>query len=161
MRLISFFLVLLAFEIHGQNRIPDDLERLNLQRERKIAEVNRIYLRELEELKVRYTKEGDLEMANKILAVISSFELKEEDETWYLKVTKWRWESGGVLTLRSNGKATHTLWKYPGKWEKQDDGSIRLESNTANAFRVVFEDGVGKVTALRTGSKTIITPLSE
>ena len=45
-------------------KIPFELERLNNQRDRKIEEINQIYKKQLESLKVKYTKAGNLDAAN-------------------------------------------------------------------------------------------------
>jgi hypothetical protein len=42
--------------------IPFELERLNNQRDRKIEEINQIYKKQLESLKVKYTKVGNLDV---------------------------------------------------------------------------------------------------
>jgi hypothetical protein len=43
----------------------------------------------------------------------------------------------------------------------EPDGSMRLESDSKKVFRVVFEDGIGKVKHLASGSTTVIKPLSK
>lgn len=74
--------------------------------------------------------------------------------------TRWKWGTGGELVLKENGVATHTIWKKAGKWRKEDDGSLRLESDSGKEFVVIFKDGIGHVTYLKTGSKTTIIPVN-
>ena len=52
------------------SELPTDVQNLISKREKAIAEIDRIYVRELEELKVKYTKAGDLDSANAIVSLI-------------------------------------------------------------------------------------------
>jgi hypothetical protein len=156
--IILFTFTLSLFQARGDT--PPELKRIQEQRDRKIEEIDRIYLRELEVLKIRYTKQGDLESANLVNDIIQSLGSEEVDELPDDgKTTRWEWGSGGILTLRPSGIATHTLWKQQGKWQREADGSIRLENDGALAFRIVFEEEIGRVTALRGGATTTIKPL--
>ncbi len=156
--IILFALAVSLIQVRGDT--PPELMRLQEQRDRKIEEIDRVYLRELEALKTKLTKQGDLENANIVNDIIQSIAAEREEEMPDAKgITRWEWGSGGILTLRPNGVATHTLWKQPGKWRREADGSIRLENSAALSFRIIFEDDLGKVTALRGGAMTTIKPI--
>lgn len=132
--------------------LPFELKRLNEQRDRKIAEINRIYKQQLEELKTKYTKEGNLDAANQVVSILDQLDPAAEPE----EETRWEWGSGGELVLRPNGVATHTIWKRNGKWRRGDDGLIRLESDSGKAFTIRIEGDLGHVLGLRDGKRTII-----
>jgi hypothetical protein len=152
--IILFALAASLNQVRGDT--PPELKRLQEQRDRKIEEIDRVYLRELETLKIRYTKQGDLESANLVNDIIQSMITDKADKLPDTgEVTRWEWGSGGILTLSPEGVARHTGWNQPGKWRRESDGSIRLETGS-RAFRIVFEDDIGKVTALRGGATTTI-----
>ena len=131
-------------------KIPFELERLNNQRDRKIEEINQIYKKQLESLKVKYTKAGNLDAANQVAAILKELGPTKEKET------RWEWGSGGELVLRPNGVATHTIWKRNGKWSREEDGSIRLESDLGKIFIIQIEGSMGYVTKFSDGKRTTI-----
>jgi len=149
--LLILFILFVLPATHG-SELPHELERLNEQRERKIAEIDRIYKQQLEELKIKYTKSGNLDAANQIVAILKELDPVAEPEA----ETRWEWGSGGELVLRPNGVATHTIWNRNGKWRREDDGSIRLQSDSGKAFTIRVEGNLGHVLSLRDSKRTVI-----
>ncbi|MDA7659759.1 hypothetical protein N8651_04030 [Akkermansiaceae bacterium] len=145
-----FYFLLMTAVFATAEKIPFELERLNNQRDRKIEEINQIYKKQLESLKVKYTKAGNLDAANQVAAILKELGPTKEKET------RWEWGSGGELVLRPNGVATHTIWKRNGKWSRQEDGSIRLESDLGKIFIIQIEGSMGHVTKFSDGKRTTI-----
>jgi len=151
---IFILVVLSSTVLHAADPIPLELELLQDQRDQKIDEINRIYKEQLEKLKIKYTKQGNLDAANKVVEILKMLPISSLPE----KETRWKWGSGGELVLKPNGIATHTIWKRSGKWRKEEDGSLRLESDIRKEFKVTFKDGVGHVVSLGGGGRTTIVP---
>jgi len=159
MKTTAAILTLFLSVLQANGEPLPELARLQEQRAIKIAGIDRIYLGELEKLKSKYMKQGELENANVVNEIIESMKPVDPLEDIGKNTTRWEWGSGGFLTLRPNGVATHTIWKGPGRWQRNDDGSILLESDPrgGKAFKIVFKNGVGKVTvAGKAGSGTTI-----
>lgn len=87
---------------------PPEIEALQAQRSRKIDEINRIYQQELEKIKLKYTKLGNLDAANIAAALIKSLDAEMPAEKRVEKDTRWIWGSGGELVLKRDGSATHS-----------------------------------------------------
>lgn len=121
--------------------IPPELERLNAQRARQISEIDKIYMGQLELLKIKFTKAGDLDAANQVAAILKKMAPVEEAD----RETHWEWGSGGQLVLRQDGVATHTVWTKNGKWRREADGTIRLESSSGRVFIIRIDGNVGQV----------------
>ena len=132
--------------------IPPELERLNAQRARQIAEIDKVYMSQLELLKIKFTKAGDLDAANQVVAILKKMAPVEEAD----RETRWEWGSGGQLVLRQDGVATHTVWKKNGKWRKEADGTIRLESDIGRVFSIRIDGDVGQVIDIQGGKGTTI-----
>jgi hypothetical protein len=157
---VAIFTLFLSVLQADEMPLPE-LARLQEQRAIKIAEIDRIYIGQLEKLKSKYMKQSELESANLVNEIIELMNspLQEIGK----KTTRWEWGSGGILTLRPNGVATHTIWKGLGRWQRNDDGSILLKSDPegGKVFKIVFENGVGNVTLPgKEGSKTTIKLLN-
>jgi hypothetical protein len=121
--------------------IPPELERLNEQRARQISEIDKVYMRQLELLKTKFTKAGNLDAANQVVAILDKMAPAKEAD----KETRWVWSGGGELVLHPNGVATHTVWKKNGKWSKDADGSIRLESDVGLKSTIRINGNTGIV----------------
>jgi hypothetical protein len=121
--------------------IPPELERLNEQRARQIAEIDKIYMRQLELLKTKFTKAGNLDAANQVVAILDKMAPAKEAE----KETRWVWGDGNELVLLPNGVATHTSWIKNGKWRKDADGLIRLESDVGLKSTIRIDGNKGIV----------------
>lgn len=83
---------LLAFCPAFAAEIPAELERLNAQRARQIAEIDKNYISQLELLKIKLTKAGNLDAANQVVALLRHFAAEyilgsyaytgQDDGTW-------------------------------------------------------------------------------
>ena len=156
--ILTLVAALLSLVLAKAEGLPSELASLQEKRERKIAEIDRIYLQELEKLKITYTKRGDLESANLVVSIIAALTKGTDGENWMEKDTRWLWGSGGELVLRKNGTASHTGWNRPGSWRKKDDHTILLDG-PHGSIRITFdEDGIGRAVHLATGNITSVTP---
>lgn len=70
---ITIFFVLLN-NINAEQTMPPDVLAIIRQRESAIEKINKIYTSKLEEMKNKYTKQGDLEVAVSISNLINSTE---------------------------------------------------------------------------------------
>lgn len=135
--------------------LPHDVVKVKSQRDAKVDEIDRVYLAELEKLRAKHENEGT-GAAPAIAKLIA--QIREEGQQRTVPDTRWAWGSGGSLTLYGSGKARHTAWTKDGKWTKQEDGSVLLESPTGLAFTITFDkSGIGRVKALDGRSSTTIT----
>ena len=124
--------------------VPPELQSLQEQRTREIAKIDTIYKRQLETLKRKYTKAGNLEAANQVAAVLSKLELEDS-----FKVEgAWVWKGldaigPNELVLRPNGVATFTYWHGNGKWSEDKPGVLRITSDAGRIFEFTIRDGIG------------------
>ena len=86
--IILFFLVLSSV---GAAELPFELKRLNEQRERKIAEIDIVYKQQLEKLKTKYTKAGNLEAANQVVDTLQRLNPVAKE---MLSGTRWSMDGG-------------------------------------------------------------------
>ena len=74
------------------------------------------------------------------------------------KDTRWKWGSGGYITLKRNGDAIHDRWRGGvGKWERNEDGSLSLTGPTGKLFSVKFTSENSATVIGPTGGSTEIT----
>lgn len=139
--------------------LPHDVVKLKSQRDAKVAEIDRVFIAELEKLKTKYTKEGNHDAASGIAKLIADthgpdpFAKTDAEKV----VTRYKWGTGGELTLYGTGRAKHSAWEKDGTWRKTEDGTILLESGNGLAFKVTFDnDGVGQVKSLKDSATTTI-----
>jgi hypothetical protein len=71
--------ILLVMNCMG-NELPPEAKRLEQQRNEAVLRIDSTYSKELEKIKVMYTKRGDLEAANAINELISKIDLKEANQ---------------------------------------------------------------------------------
>jgi len=121
--------------------IPPELERLNAQRARQFSEIDKVYMSQLELLKIKFTKAGNLDAANQVVAILEKMAPAKEAD----KETRWIWGGGGELVLYPSGIATHTVWKKNGKWRRDADGLIRLESDVGLKSTIRIDGNIGIV----------------
>ncbi|MDA7514601.1 hypothetical protein N8513_01250 [bacterium] len=132
--------LLLALPSTSGGEVPRELERLNEQRSRKIAEIDRIYKQQLETLKAKYTKAGDLNAANQVVAILRGFE-SDDPPTM---AGDWEWRGLGELILQPNGVAKFRFWKGNGQWSEEKPGVIRVTSDSGRIFEFTVKNGVGR-----------------
>lgn len=109
---------------HAQavQNLPPDVSSVIAQRDAEIRRINRIYVAELERLKVSYTKRGDLK--NAVLVVKLVKEMKAELEI----VGRWSFDFRGktrAYTFHENGSMTGTYAVsgsvFKGTWKADGD----------------------------------------
>jgi hypothetical protein len=143
---------------------PTELESLRSgwkeARIRALEPVDRKYLAALETLKARLTKAGDLDGAVKVGKEIEAVSVWFSDSSLDEKriESRWKWGSGGTLTLMSDGKARHSAWSGYGAWSKLKNGNLVIQSSNGTAFLAVLDSsGSGVVTALDGSGTTSIS----
>ena len=121
-----------------------DLETLIQSYEREkarvLAPVEQKYEQALEELKLKYTKAGQLDEAVAVAAILNERKgLRSGD--WLRKAkTTWKWHSGGQLDILPNGESAHSKWKARGTWKRLDETSIQIINDREQMFTVVFNE---------------------
>lgn len=149
---LPIIIILLALPITAFGEIPTELNQINEQRARKIAEIDRIYKQQLETLRTKYTKAGDLDAANQVAAILHSL----EGDKPATMAGIWEWRGLGELTLQQNGVAKFRWWEGNGKWTEDKQGVIRVTSDTGRIFEFVVKDNIGKGTHPATGKPITI-----
>jgi hypothetical protein len=137
----------------SKDDLPAELIAIQEYRSNEIREIDKECLKRLDALKKKFMRNGDLDSANQVDAMIK--ELSPQG-VFKNSTTKWRWATGGELVLQKDGVATHTSWNRPGSWELNEDETITLKSEMGT-FTIKFnEHGDGVVTHI-SGSRTAIT----
>ena len=139
------------------------VEAYEREKDRVLAPLDSNFEKALSELKVSYTQAGNLNGALAADALIKarvrgdSVVEKADGESKEKKATRWKWGSGGELTINANGTAKHSSWKRSAIWEQQPDGSLVMMSETGRHTIEFLADG----TALVKGRvrDTALTPI--
>ena len=124
------FLTALPFGLSSGNELPPDVQRLLSQRDAAVTKIDRVFVDQLEKLKVQYTKEANLEAANATVTLIEKFRIdedKRDDQSEALssifgKTFSWSADgrdAGNRLILLKGGKGTFAgvaiTWENIGK----------------------------------------------
>ena len=107
------------------SELPSDVKQLLSNRNDAVARIDEIFVQELEKLKVKYAKMGDLESANKTVDLIEKYSKetlktmpKIEDELigrWLVSSsTGWR----GALHFMPSGKVNDGKWSIVNNGKK-------------------------------------------
>lgn len=131
------FLILLSSSCIFANELPSDAKWLTAKRAEAIEKIDRTYVKELEKLKVKYTKKGDLDSANAIVALMedksipfrqkSSASSKLFDE---IVNTGWKYYHPGGnngFVLERSGTLEAERWWGICKWRVISDSEILIE----------------------------------
>jgi hypothetical protein len=127
---ISSISLLLAAVLAG-SELPDDVQNLVTKRDEAIEKIDLTFVRELEKLKIKYTKLGDLDSANRIVALIAKHPIKSSDSSDpEFDGTTWEFlnKSGrlGLLEFEAGGKVKSK--EYPdSSWQRMDKDTIRFQ----------------------------------
>lgn len=112
--------------------LPSDVQWLVTKRNEAVAKIDRTFVDELEKLKVKYTKAGDLESANRTVKLIEEYPLQIAESTLTdaeFDGTFWEFRNKshlGNLEFLPGGKIRSS--EYPGSsWSRIDKNTIRFE----------------------------------
>lgn len=99
--LIHFSILAAGCSLVFGKELPSDVKALGTQQAAAALKIDRSYIQELEKLKVKYTKQGDLDTANAIVALIEKTEAKIIRDA--LNAGKWNYvdADGKTLAVRS------------------------------------------------------------
>jgi hypothetical protein len=136
---ISSISLLLAAILAG-SELPSDVQNLITKRDEAIEKIDVTFVRELEKLKIKYTKLGDLDSANRIVDLIAKHPIKSSDASDHeFDGTTWEFlnKSGrlGLLEFLAGGKVKSK--EYPNSsWQRVDKDTIRFqyEKNQASGI---------------------------
>lgn len=126
MKLLTILSILPALTVTlFAESLPYDVENLQHQREQRIAEIDKIYRKELESLKLKYTKSGNLPVANAIAELIEELvplDLPKTDEELreFLAGTTWEFDGERSITFLKNGKIKKSWGQLEPKWKVKD-----------------------------------------
>lgn len=129
------------------DRLPPDALELKGKRDAKVAEIDRAYAAALDKLQKKAMESGNLSAANEIQKEIERVTKNPfQDDSPKIEGSRWKWGSGGELSLMKGGRAEHSKWEKPGKWTQESDGAIRLVSDSGQEFLIRFAgDGTAVV----------------
>jgi hypothetical protein len=141
----AVLLILAAVSIfplaQAEESMPPDVQRVVDQRAAAVAKIDKIYLQELEKLKLNYTKKGDLETANKIVALTKQVSLPfsvntAEELKTFLEDTVWNWssdESGSnpdKLKFYNDGTYNISVDSAKNPWSAQSATTVAIVGAT-------------------------------
>ncbi|MDP0490786.1 MAG: hypothetical protein Q7Q71_07040 [Verrucomicrobiota bacterium JB023] len=128
--------------------LSHDVQQLISKRDRAVERIDQKLIEELEKLKVKYTKAGDLESANKTVELIEKYSAKPTDIIPNIEtelVGKWAGRSSagwrGEYHFLPNGK----FYDSSGKWSIVAGGTklvCRWKGGKADTFDLPPIDGV-------------------
>jgi hypothetical protein len=134
--------------------LTDSYER---EKARVLAPVESGYDRALKELLLKYTKAGRLAEANTVQALLDDRNNGGGGDWLRTADTRWKWDSGGELTLQKNQRALHTKWPKPGKWTRTSEDTIEMIDGYDRKFTIKFKDKKAAAVIGPDGSTTLIT----
>ena len=119
------FLISLFIGYSSGAELPSDVKQLLSKRNEAVAKIDEIFLKELEKLKVKYTKQGDLESANKTVDLIEKYSQespktvpKIEDEL----IGRWIGRTSSGLSpeyfFMRNGNVNDGKWRIANNGKK-------------------------------------------
>jgi hypothetical protein len=125
--------LLMLTTLVSAGELPDDVQRLIDKRGEAIAQIDLKFVNEMEKLKTKYTKAGDLDSANAIVALIKKTPAKVVDAVPAdpeFDGTTWAFHNKagrlGELELLAGGKIKSE--KYPNSgWRRIDKDTIRFQ----------------------------------
>jgi len=135
----NFFVITILSTLSLYAEIPKEAQRLVDSRERAIDKIDEKFIKELEKIKVVYTKKGNLDAANAIVALINSVEddntVYSNDNTLFSNDTIegiWKRESTGAnVKFDGNGAGTRNGHKFKVVYDKEKD-HFTIRSDTFN-----------------------------
>jgi hypothetical protein len=162
------------------SEIPPELERLNEQRASKIAEIDKVYMSQLESLKIKFTKAGNLDAANQVVALINATAAAGNATTTtggdnqkksppanslevLLKSKIWTYKSGDSAchwTFLDGQRITSDGWSKPSKWETKNNSQLIIHYGDGNTCTFDFKDFSNKEVLGKTnkGSARYLAP---
>jgi hypothetical protein len=124
----TFALTLILPLSQAEEALPSDVQRVSDQRDAAIDKINKTYVQELERLKTSYTKQGNLDVANKIVKLISG--IKSDD-----LIGKWVFSHNGFVAEIKTGGDAILDGKIRGKWAAKDSNlTIKWDHGYIDSF---------------------------
>jgi hypothetical protein len=126
--------------------------------------VTKRYAEVLTRLQETFTKAGQLDKALAVKAELDGLvQQKKRLSDKDLDESRWRWGSGGTLTLHRQNRAMHTAWNSPGTWKRMDALTVLVTKGDGTKFTVTFTDGGLTAASVNSdgGGKTSLTRVTE
>lgn len=135
--------------VRAEEVLPVDVQRVSDQRDAAIEKINTTYIQELEKLKINYTKQGNLDAANKIVALISAVKAEGAKAEGNKKDGNkpdsliGKWTSGwAVMEIKADGVAILS-GAIRGSWVAKDSTlTIRWDNGFTDSYGLPAVDGV-------------------
>jgi len=130
--MIRLAMISLLAAAHATAALPYEVTQLKAKREAEIAKIDMRYGQALESLKVRYTKDGNLEAANAVQALLDEMgpvEALVGENFIRQTVSGASWKQSGttkVITFRSDGKISKSWGQLSPPWEVKN-GKVLAE----------------------------------
>jgi hypothetical protein len=158
------FHLLLLTTLVSAGELPDDVQRLIDKRGEAIAQIDLKFVKELEKLKTKYTKVGDLDSANAIVALIEKTPVKVVDalpDVREFEGTSWAFHNKagqlGELELLAGGKIKSQ--KYPSSsWKLIDKNTLRFQYGDNPDDHVIFRFQDDSRRSMRGNQSVLGTP---
>lgn len=125
--------------------LPQEFKRLKDKRDAEVEKIEGLYVSALKNLKIKYTKKGDLDSAILVDEEIKAYERSRQLDSYEEFLGTWRFDFGDwvrVRTFKDNGKVFQNgrawgIWKVENSKLviKSDDGK------QINEFRLPVKDG--------------------
>jgi hypothetical protein len=139
-----FCQLLLLTTIVSADQLPEDLQRLIDRRADGVAKIDTVFVGELEKLKIKYTKAGDLDAANAVVALIQQTPIKVVDAApadAEFEGTTWAFHNKGgklgEIELLAGGKIKSQ--QYPkASWKRIDKDTLRYQYGDEPDDHVLF-----------------------
>lgn len=155
MRIHTLFLLLISASILAAAPLPYEVSQLQAKRDAEVQKIDKLYVQALEQLKVKYTKAGNLAAANTVQEVIdevNGVEPENDDaedgsslrdlllsRTWLYSVPNGKTEA---IELTSNGRAkisgtNERVWK---SWKIEGSSILVVTYPSGGTCRFEFKD---------------------
>ncbi|MEP2777164.1 MAG: hypothetical protein ABJQ29_15095 [Luteolibacter sp.] len=131
------FFIYMTVGLGSGEELPGDVQRLFDKRNEAVTKIDRIFVNELEKLKLKYTRNGDLDSAISIVALIEKFRIEEDDfeplSEVYGKSFSWSVNGedyGNRIIIFEGGSGTFGGMAIT--WKKISERKVRLSFASGN-----------------------------
>lgn len=144
----NFYQIILLATIASADELPEDLQHLMEKRTEAVAKIDAAFISKLEKLKIKYTKVGDLDTANAIVALIEKFKATDPNygnlpifpNNIFGEIFSWSSNGtnhGNKLILLEGGKGSFSGDAIT--WRKMNGRKLRLNFKYGNP-EIEFSD---------------------
>lgn len=148
--LSSIILIFVTVAFSVGEELPSDIQSLLNKRDQAVAKIDQTLVQELEKLKIKYTKAGELDAANATVALIDKYKATQTDggklpefpNDIYGKIFSWADNGknrGNRLVILEGGKGNFSGNAIT--WKKMNGRKLRLSYKNGNPEIEWSDDG--------------------